>query len=132
MDKEHNDNCSCCSHGEIKVRRRSEEDLKKIAQDLAGGKVFCDKHLVDSEKEDLMGKIFAPIRLGYFNNWSEEEFKKVGMIFQYLEHDVSRIADYDEGAIELPVFLTIEVMHVDDMEDFMRFGKEILDESNEE
>lgn len=103
------------------LRRRTIEELNEIAIDLADGKVFCDKHL-DSQDLDMIKMIFLPISFGVLSSWSDEMINDVGMIFEYLDKSIVPL----EGDGAIPSFATMQLMHKDDMGEFMEIGKELV------
>ena len=120
MSHEHGDNCSCC-HGhkevEFELKRRTTEELSQIAVDMVAGKVFCDMHLQDQDKE-MVKTIFLPIGLGALSDWEEDKIKNIGMVFEYLDKSIVPLI-VDEA---IPAFSTMQLMHKDDMEEFMKIG----------
>jgi hypothetical protein len=58
-----------------------DKDLKQIAVDLYEGRIFTDRHLDDPKD---VGMVFMPIMLGAFSGKTEEELKKIGLVYEYL------------------------------------------------
>jgi len=137
MEHEHGENCGC-SHGEtnsikVTIERRTDDELKQIANDLVHGRVFCDRHIHASDSEALISKIFMPLSMGALNSIPEEKLRKIGMIFEYIENDINNLAD-DKDKVDhsFPVFLSMQIIHADDMVKFMEYGQSDLSERESE
>lgn len=62
---------------------KTEEELKKLAVDIVEGSVFSNLHHMKDMKDLEM--VFMPIALGAFSEFTEEELKDVGLIYEYLD-----------------------------------------------
>jgi len=76
--------------------RKSDEDLKQIAMDLVEGKIFYDRQL---DHASQLRNVFIPVWLGRFDNWTDEIYSEIGVVYEYLEKASPR-----EMLGELPVF----------------------------
>lgn len=111
MSKEENPEGKMKKHS-VPVEQRTDEELQALAKDMVDGKVFFDGQLPE-EYESFIPLIFMPL-----TETMERElvdFKKVGMIFEYLDKRIP-IEEGTNPEEQPPKFSSMNFVHVDDME----------------
>jgi hypothetical protein len=58
------------------------EVLSQLAKDIAQDKIFISDYLRDP---NLIGSVFMPLVLGALQNYSEEEVKDIGFVYEYYD-----------------------------------------------
>lgn len=58
---------------------KTDDQLKQIAADLYDDKIFTDRQCNDRE----ISMVFMPIAIGAFSGYSDDELRKIGMIYEY-------------------------------------------------
>lgn len=86
---------------------QADEDLKKLAVDLYEGRIYTDRHLPANQ---TAGMVFMPLILGAFADWSDEEKKQVGMIYEYIDKALPR------GVNGQPIFGSFRMLNRHDVE----------------
>ena len=69
----------------IKFRSLKKIEISKLAKDIAMDKVFCSFFVPETEQKNLLGMIFMPILFGATKDYSEEEIKDIGFIYEYYD-----------------------------------------------
>lgn len=67
-----------------------EEYLSQLAKDIATGKVFCSYFIPEEQQQGILGVVFMPLFLGALKEYTEEEIKNIGFIYEYYEKSMSR------------------------------------------
>jgi hypothetical protein len=85
---------------------KTDVELKEIAQGLAGGRIFCDRHIPPNELNGF--QVFLPLAM--MPPYDFEEFKKqnIGMIYEYLDKAGPRSVN------GFPVFLSFQTLTEDE------------------
>jgi hypothetical protein len=127
-EHEHGEDCTCASHKafELKIERRTKEELAQIAKDMVEGKIFCDRHLKGDDIE-MLSKIFVPLALGAISSLTEEKQNDIGMIFEHIDNDMAIIeADKNGEEVDhsLPLFMSMQIIHTEDLDIFIKMGQE--------
>ena len=91
----------------MKLESRTDEELKNVAIGIHSGTIFCDRQVQD---ENLLGNVFMPILLGALSEWTEEEAKEIGMIYEDLSEAGPR------GINGYPIFMSCKMMNRKDAE----------------
>lgn len=98
---------------------RPDEDLKRIASDLAHGKIFTTQHQYLIDHPDNISTVFMP--LSFMKPEDSKEFweKRPGMLFEALENANSRSVD------GLPIFFSMQVLNEADAKKVFDYYQEI-------
>lgn len=91
------------------VPRLPEAQIKELAKDMAMGKVFCDRHIHPEEHISMVGSVFMPIGLGVL---SQVHGDQLGMFYEYMDKAGPRSVN------GYPMFMSVKIMHRDDLEAF--------------
>ena len=68
----------------IEYKDRTEQELKSLAIDIFEGKVYTDRHIPKEEENGLM-MVFMPLALGGGKDWTDDDWKTIGMIYEYID-----------------------------------------------
>jgi len=98
---------------------KKESELKIIAQDLADGKIFCDRHLNDDIQ--LIPSVFMILALGG-QNWADWMLHaKINFVYEYLDKaGPSFINGY-------PTFFSCGMLSENDTKKMLKFYEKILE-----
>lgn len=96
---------------------KTDEFLKKLAQDTADGKVFTDKHIPAEFQAELTPIIFIP-----FTVLSEEQMQELK---SYKPHLVFEYLDKAQSVGQLPTFMTMQILDEADSNKFWDYFEEI-------
>ena len=89
------------------IKSMSPEFLSQLAKDIATNLVFVDRYIREHDVT-VLGMVFLPIAMGAFADWSEEETKQIGLIYEYYKEAGPReINGY-------PIFMSMGVLGVED------------------
>lgn len=84
-----------------------QKTLDGIAEQIHGGGIFCDRHIPNQPGAAELGKaIFLPLSFGAFSEWTAEEVKNVGMIYEYMSK-----ADPERNVNGFPVFTSFQMLN---------------------
>lgn len=100
---------------------KTEAELRQIAMDLGDGKIFTDRHLRHPEELPL---VFMVIPLGAFKNFTEEQRKNIGLVYEY----------YDQAgpgsANGYPLFMSLRMLTREETEQMIGYYKEYMELKN--
>ena len=99
-----------------KIPNRTDQDVRQLASDLLNGKLFTDRHLKSPEQVRM---VFLPIALGAFNEWTEEEFEQIGMIYEHM-HEAGPVAVNGK-----PSFFSVKLLNIHDTELLFKYYNEL-------
>jgi hypothetical protein len=100
---------------------KTESELRQLAVDIVEGKVFTDKH----DRGGLeYGDIWLPIRLGAFAEWSTEDLKRIGMLYEY----VNKAGDRSVNGY--PTFLSLNALDMEDNNKVWKFHEQYVEMRN--
>lgn len=83
------------------------EVISQLAKDIATDKVFCSFYLPESEL-NLIGSIFMPILFGALKDYTQEQIKDLGFIYEYYDKAGPR------GINGYPMFMSCGFVSKDD------------------
>lgn len=66
---------------------KSNEEIKKLAVDIAEGKVFTSAQIENVEDYPM---IFLPLILGALKDKSKEDLQKIGLMYEYIDKAMPR------------------------------------------
>lgn len=98
----------------------SEAELKQIALDLSGGKIFCDKHLGE-DAQQMFKSVFLPIALGALDYMTKEEKMQIALIYEYLSEAGPRSVN------GYPSFFSFKLLRKDEAKKMWEFYKVLQD-----
>lgn len=112
--------------GENQNKTYSDEELKTLGIDLAENKIFSHFHIRESDR-GMIGQIFMPIIFGALKDFSDEQKKELGMIYEYFDKaGPSAINGY-------PIFSSCRLLRQSDttkvlnyMEEYMKLKTQFL------
>ncbi len=90
----------------VKVEQRTNDELRKLAEDMVDDKIFYDGQL-SQEAEFLLPQIFAP--LGPSIRKELLDFNLIGMLYEYMDKNIK------EEKESIPIFNTMNIVHIADM-----------------
>jgi hypothetical protein len=99
---------------------RSDEALKKLAEHMYEGRVFCDKHIRKGD-ENLLPIIFMPLTLGGAKFRWKLQRVKIGLIYQYISEAGPR------GVNGYPTFFSMRYLSQDETNRFLKIYKQFCD-----
>jgi hypothetical protein len=85
------------------MKEMTDQELRLLAADIYEGRVFTDRQVEDSSDLPM---VFMPIALGAFAEMTEEEFKQIGLIYEYLDKAGPRAIN------GLPSFFSLRVLDI--------------------
>lgn len=88
-----------------KYIQMSDQDIKKLAEDMYKGLVFTDRHI--ENKEDIV-RVFMPIILAGESIISELRKNSPGMIYEYMDKAVPM------GINGMPIFFSFRIISKED------------------
>lgn len=103
---------------------KTDLELKQIAADIYEGKIFTDRHI--KNQKDLTF-VFMPLMLGGFKNVPENDIKKIGLIYEYLDKAAPRSIN------GMPCFTSLRFLLIDELDqvhDFLEQYKKMKDDFN--
>lgn len=102
---------------EHKIPDREEPFLRQLAVDIADNKIFTDWNIKDHN--NMTSMVFMPIALGAFAEWTEEEGKEIGMIYEYMDKAGPRSIN------GMPIFFSLSVINHADADKVASWVKEL-------
>ncbi len=97
---------------------KTDEEIKKLAVDLQAGKIYTDRHISSINNLEM---VFMTIALGAFAEWKEEDFKKLGLVYEYLDQAGPRSIN------GMPCFMSHRTLSLDDARKVFAKANEIDD-----
>jgi hypothetical protein len=91
--------------GFLALPRSSKEDLRKFVLEFMGGAIYTSAQVHRIEDVPM---VFMPILFGLFKDWTEDDMKQVGVIWEYYDKALPRSIN------GMPVFTSCHLMHVED------------------
>jgi hypothetical protein len=88
-----------------KIESMSEDDLRKFVDGAVSGRLFTSAQVADGR---LMQSVFMPIFFGVFADWTEEEVKEVGVIWEWMDQAGPRSIN------GMPMFMSMRLMNKED------------------
>ena len=89
--------------------------LKRIAMDLADGKIFSDRHIPEHEKSKI-GHVFMPLIFGGLSHFDKDELEdKVNFIYEYYSESMPR------GINGMPIFGSMRFLGKSDTVEMFRY-----------
>lgn len=84
-----------------------DEKLREFVDAVVSKRVFLSCYLGE-DNSNITGSVFMPIAFGCFAEWSEEEMKQIGEIYEYMDKAGPRSID------GFPSFFSMQMIHVED------------------
>jgi len=81
-----------------------EEELAKFVLDFCDGKIFSSAHISKEQDGHILGMVFMPLSLGALSNYTEEEIKNIGLVYEYYDKAGPR------GINDYPMFFSCRMM----------------------
>ncbi len=89
----------------------TDQELKELAIDIFEGKVFTDRHIPEEEERGLL-MVFMPLALGAGKDWTEDDYKSIGMFYEYMDQAGPRVDQWN----------AVVLLHAHDKRRAMRKG----------
>lgn len=113
---------TCETKEPFTIRDMPDEDLRQLARDLYGRRVFTDWHC-GCVNDVLM--VFMPIGLGGLSDLTSEEFGQIGMIYEYIDKAGPRSIN------GMPMFFSCNYLSRGDTEKVIAYHEKILEALSE-
>lgn len=97
---------------------KTDEEIKTLAIDLQAGKIYTDRHVKNPSE---LGMVFMAIALGALSGWTEEDIKKLGLVYEYISEAGPR------GVNGHPCFMSHRILSIEDAEKVFTKAREIDD-----
>lgn len=97
------------------LNTQTDEFLKALAIDIFEGKVYTNRHI--SNPEDI-AMVFMVIALGGFAHLTEEQVKRIGLVYEYISEAGPRSIN------GMPSFFSMKMLSMDDTNRMLKFYNE--------
>lgn len=116
----------------VKPRAKTDEEIRQLVMDVAGGIVFCDWMIPDEQIQHMMSMVFMPIALMGKEDAEKLAEEECSMVYEYMEKAGPRSVN------GLPGFFSFQFLNCADhdffgeeMEKYLELQREFMgDEDN--
>jgi len=99
----------------------TDDELKQLAKDIHGNRVFTIRHIRPQDLSRLLGMVFMPLSLMNDKHMDDltEKLGEKGMVYEYLSEAGPRAVN------GYPVFFSLRAMDTDETEKVWGYVKEL-------